>query len=80
MHKRSDIEKQNKIFQAKKKFLSAKYEGKYVLFENGKVLDSGETRAEVAMRAYKSVGMRPLFIEKVTSTPEEPETIWTPFT
>lgn len=42
------------------------YDGKYILFEDDCIADSGESRVEVAMKAYQNGGMRPLFIEKIS--------------
>jgi hypothetical protein len=61
------LNKQAQLFEASKQQLIEKYSGKYILFEDGKVLDVGESRAEVAMRAYEQDGMRPLFIKQVIS-------------
>jgi hypothetical protein len=73
------IDRQSKLFDDCKEDLIEKYNDLYVLFEDGQVLDFGENRAEVAIRAYKKGGMRPLFIEKVTRKPQPIPTVWTPF-
>jgi hypothetical protein len=74
------IENQSRLFdEAIKEKILIKYEGKYILFENGNVLDSGDSRAEVAMRAYEKHGMKTLFIEQVLSGPRTLAAVWTPF-
>ena len=66
------IECQAELFEKDKKELLKIYEGKFVLYENGKVLDEGESRIEIVKRAYKKSGeVKPLFIAKV-SCEEEP--------
>lgn len=72
-HEKAYIERQAQMFEACKEKLVEEYEGNYVLFEDGTILDSGKTRVELAMRAYQKYGMRPLFIEKVVSEPESKE-------
>jgi hypothetical protein len=73
------IDKQSRLFQKNKQDLIRIYDGKYILFEDGAVLDTGNSRAELAMRAYQKHGMKPLFIEKVTSATEIIPSVWTPF-
>jgi hypothetical protein len=74
------IENQSRLFdEAIKERILIKYEGKYILFENGNVLDSGDSRAEVAMRAYEKNGMKTLFIEQVLPEPRTLAAVWTPF-
>jgi hypothetical protein len=73
------IEKQAQLFEACQMDLLEKYKDSYVLFENGNVLDFGESRSELAMRAYEKYGMKPLFIEKVVSESEPLPAVWTPF-
>lgn len=65
---KSYIDEQAKLFADVLPELLNAYEGKYVLFHNGEVLDVGNSRAEIAMRAYNKKGtVVPLFIEKVLS-------------
>lgn len=71
------IESQAKQFDEAKEELLKLYKGKYILFEDGKVLAVGESRASIATLVYKTKGMRPLFIEKVSSEPSK-RFIWTP--
>lgn len=73
------IEKQARLFEASKEDLLRNYKGKYILFEDGTVLDFGDSRREVAMRAYRKNGMRTLFIEQVLPEPETLSPVWTPF-
>jgi hypothetical protein len=73
------IEKQAELFDACKRELLENYEGSYILFEDGHVLDIGESRSELAMRAYEKYGMKPLFIERVMSESETLPAVWTPF-
>lgn len=68
------VEQQSKLFAKDKKELLKIYEGKFVLYENGKVLDEGDSRIEIVKRAYKKFGkVKPLFIEKVST---EQETVY----
>jgi hypothetical protein len=73
------LNRQAELFQNAKHELLKDYEGKYVLFEDDVVLDSGSTRAEVAARAYADGGMRVLFIEKVSLVSYPTPSVWTPF-
>lgn len=66
------------LFEANKAELLKSYKGKYILYEDGKVVDKGDSRAEVAMRAYRKSGMRELFIELVTNKPLT-RSVFTPF-
>jgi hypothetical protein len=59
------LENQMALFEDCLDQLLSNYLNKYVWFENGVVLDSGNTHEEVAMRAYKAHGMKPIFIKKV---------------
>lgn len=79
MNETDYINQQAQQFDACKDKLLERYDGLYVLFEDGEVLDSGDNRAQIAMRAYQKGGMRPLFIEKVTREPEPIRSVWTPF-
>jgi hypothetical protein len=73
------IDRQAALFEQHKPELLQQYEGKYVVFEDGKVLAAGDNRALLAVEQYRQGGMRPLFIEKVTLVPEPPAQLWTPF-
>lgn len=59
------LQSQMALFQSFRGQLLENYLNKYVWFENGVVLDVGDTHEEVAMRAYKKHGMKPIFIKKV---------------
>jgi len=59
------LQSQMALFQSSRGHLLESYLNKYVWFENGVVLDVGDTHEEVAMRAYKKHGMKPIFIKKV---------------
>ncbi|MGK7924962.1 MAG: DUF5678 domain-containing protein [Spirulina sp.] len=76
------IEKQAQLFEENKEELLKKYNGQYVLFENNNILDFGNNRIDLAIRAYQKFGMKQLFIEKVVSASSKSEiagNIWTPF-
>lgn len=68
LHNETDeqyIARQSRLFEKHKKEYLEKYEGQYVLFHDGKVLASGKDRIAIALDAYESGGVRPLFIKKM---------------
>ena len=77
------IQKQAALFdQFKTEFkteLLDNFKDKYVYFKDGKVLDSSEQEAELAIRLYRKYGMQPFFIEFVSSDDQENPKVWTPF-
>lgn len=58
------IQEQSRIFEEHREQLLEQYSGKYVLFENGEVLDSGDSHEEVSIRAHR-IGKTPIFIKQV---------------
>ena len=70
------IEKQARLFEQHRDKLIAQYLGKYVLFEDGAVIDCGEDKITLTKAAYKKGGSRPLFIKKVVKETPKP-TVWT---
>jgi hypothetical protein len=73
------IKTQLELFNICKPELLNMYEGKFVWFENGNILDKGDSRLEIVERAYKKCDeLRPLFIEKV-SREETSYEVLTPF-
>jgi hypothetical protein len=72
------MEHQAQLFDRMRPELLKHYQGTYVWFEDGEVLDTDEDRAALAIRAYSQMGLRPLLIKKVC--PEDPQPIIrTPF-
>jgi GAF domain-containing protein len=73
---REYIEEQANLFREKiAEFLSnPEYLGKYVIFENGEVIDKDYNKLELLKRAYEKTGPRPVFIEKVSQEELEQET------
>jgi|GEM_PF-6711711 len=71
------LEQQAILFEHHKMELLPDYQGLYILFENGQVLDSDRDEAALIQRAYQTMGMRPLLVKQVLL--EEPKlTLWTP--
>ena len=63
------IEKQSNLFEQHIKEISKNLDnlGKYVLFEDGRVLDRDDDKLKLLKRAYKAYGNKPMFIEKVST-------------
>ncbi|AFY95684.1 DUF5678 domain-containing protein [Chamaesiphon minutus] len=56
---------QEHIYQANKSELLARYQGQYIAFENGVVLDSDLDDRQLMHRIYAKYGHRDIFIEYV---------------
>ncbi|GEM_PF-1727130 len=65
------MEHQSQLFEKKRKELLNQYEGMYVIFEDGQVLDADKDEAALVKRAYSETGPRHLFIKKVLT--EDPK-------
>jgi hypothetical protein len=72
------IEHQAQLFDQMRTELLKHYREQYVWFEDGKVLDTDEDQAALAIRAYNRMGLRPLLIKKVCSEDPQP-LVRTPF-
>jgi hypothetical protein len=72
------IKYQAQLFDQKRSELLKQYDGQFVWFEDGEVLDTDPDQAALVIRAYSKTGPRPLLIKKVL--PEDPKPIVrTPF-
>jgi hypothetical protein len=66
------------LFDQKRSELLKQYDGQFVWFENGEVLDIDPDQAALVIRAFSKTDPRPLLIKKVL--PEDPKPIVrTPF-
>jgi hypothetical protein len=72
------IERQAQLFDQMRSELLKHYQEKYVWFEDGKVLDTDEAQAILAIRVYQQRGLRPCLIKKVCAEDSRP-VIRTPF-
>jgi hypothetical protein len=72
------IEYQAQLFDQKRSDLLKQYDGKFVWFENGEVLDADQDQAALVIRAYSKIGPRPLLIKKVLAEDPKP-VVRTPF-
>ena len=72
------MERQAESFEQMRSHLLSQYLGKYVLFEDGQVLDADENEAALVIRAYGETAPRPLFIKKVLPFDPQP-IVRTPF-
>ena len=73
------IKRQSDLFDAKKAELLPEYDGLYVHFEDGNVLYSGQTLVDVVKHAYANGGMRPIFVELVSSKEKTVLECWSNF-
>lgn len=71
------MRKQSQVFSEKWPEIVINFCNKYVLFENGEVLDSDEDRDALINRAWEKTGPRTIFTEFVSLT--DPKTMDTPF-
>lgn len=63
------MERQRRLFEQVRFELMKNYEGQFVRFEDGHVLDVGSTRRELIRRAPLNKSPFGVFIEQVTSSP-----------
>jgi hypothetical protein len=56
---------QQQLYQATKSELLAQYQGKYIAFENGLVLDSDSDDRQLMPRLYAKYGYRDIFVKYV---------------
>lgn len=59
------MDSQAEQFSEAKTQLLPQYEGLYVLFENGTMLDSDADEEALVLRAFEETGPRPLFVRRV---------------
>jgi len=71
------MRKQSQLFSEKWSEIVVNFCNKYILFENGEVLDSDEDRDALINRAWEKTGPRTIFTEFVSLT--DPKTMDTPF-
>jgi hypothetical protein len=72
------MEHQVQLFDQMRPELLKHYQDQYIWFEDGKVLDTDQDQAALAIRAYSQKGLRPLLIKKVSSEDPQPF-VRTPF-
>ena len=72
------IEHQAQLFDQMRPELLKHYQDQYVWFEDGKVLDTDQDQAALAIRVYGQAGLRPLLIKKVRFEDPQP-LVRTPF-
>jgi hypothetical protein len=65
------LTEQSVLFEDMRHELLENYRGKYVLFENGEVLDSSDDEDELLTRSYELYGNKALFIELVTEEKDD---------
>ena len=65
------MEKQAELFDEMKATLLSEYEGQYIWFEDGVVLDADVDEECLVLRAFEQTGPRPLFVKHVLS--QEPD-------
>ena len=74
------LEKQSELYYSVLPKLLEEYEGKFIRFEDGDVLDVGDSIVELAKRAYEKEGMRVLYLTQVLKDDDTMvPTMWTPF-
>lgn len=72
------MNRQSDLFDEMRSELLSKYQGKWVAFKDGQVLDADEDEAALTKRVYAETGPRDLLIKKVL--PEDPQpVVRTPF-
>jgi hypothetical protein len=62
------LQHQQTLFDRAKSQLLADYDGQYVWFEDGQILDSDRDESALFLRAYTPDETRPLFIAQVLAT------------
>lgn len=72
------MKRQSDLFDEMREELLVKYRGKWVIFEDGHVLDADRDYAALASRAHKTIGDRQVLTKQVL--PEDPQpVVRTPF-
>jgi hypothetical protein len=59
------LEQQNALYEQLKPSLLAQYQGQFIAFENGRVLDADRDEQKLAQRVYQAYGYRDLLIKQV---------------
>ena len=62
---RNYIQRQTKLYEQQKQELIKKYADMYIIFEDGKVVDSDKDEAALVLRAYAKTEPKHLFVKKV---------------
>jgi hypothetical protein len=65
------FEKQHALYEEDKHSLLAKYQGQFIAFEDGRVLDCDRNERQLARRVYQTYGYRDLLILQVLE--QEPQ-------
>jgi hypothetical protein len=73
-----DMDKQALLYEQKRRELLTRYNGQYIVFQDGVVLDSDTDYASLIRRSYAESGPRPLFIRLVTAV-DPSYSVRTPF-
>lgn len=72
--------RQEKLFKSMKEDLLKQYEGYFVLFCDGKVMEKDKDQDRLLSRVYRKYGVQPYYIDFVgVDSSEEELTIYTPF-
>ena len=59
------LEQQNALYQQLKLSLIPEYQGQFIAFEDGRVLDADLNEQRLAQRVYRTYGYRDLLIKQV---------------
>ena len=59
------LEQQNALYQQLKLSLLPEYQGQFIAFEDGRVLDADLNEQRLAQRVYRTYGYRDLLIKQV---------------
>jgi hypothetical protein len=59
------LERQNALYEQLKSSLLAQYQGQFIAFEDGRVLDADRNEQLLVQRVYKTYGYRDLLIKQV---------------
>lgn len=62
---RDYLKRQSELYESQLAQLLKQYNGMYIVFEDGKVIDSDKDEAALVMRAYEKMGIKDLFVKKV---------------
>jgi hypothetical protein len=62
-----DMDKQALLYEQQRHELLTRYNGQYIVFQDGVVLDADTDYASLIRRSYAESGPRPLFIRLVTA-------------
>jgi len=71
-------ERERRAFHRLLPSLLATHRDKFVAIHNEQVVDSGDDKIELALRAYDKFGYVPIFVSLVTDVPQRPVRIPSP--